>query len=68
MSTKPAAVSLSDVLGLSRLLFDAADGVTGIVEQMHNSILATPGVAPIGQGETGGVTQPVYWFFPRVEI
>ena len=60
MSTKPAAVSLSDVLGLSRLLFDAADGVTGIVEQMHNSILATPGVAPIDQGVTGGVTQPVY--------
>ena len=60
MSTKPAAVSLSDVLGLSRLLFDAADGVTGIVEQMHNSILATPGVDPIGQGVTGGVTQLVY--------
>ena len=47
MSTKPAAVSLSDVLGLSRLLFEAADGVTGIVEQMHNSILATPGLPPI---------------------
>jgi len=60
MSRKPAAVSPSDVLGLSRLLFEAADGVTGIVEQMHNSILATPGIAPIGQGVTGGVTQLVY--------
>ena len=48
ISRKPAAVSLSDVLGLSRLLFEAADGVTGIVEQMHNSILATPGISPTG--------------------
>ena len=60
MSTKPAAVSLSDVLGLSRLVCEAADGVTGIVEQVHNSILATPGIAPIGQRVTGGVTQLVY--------
>jgi len=60
MSRKPAAVSLSDILGLSRLVCEAADGVTGIVEQVHNSILATPGIAPIGQRVTGGVTQLVY--------
>ena len=59
MSTKPAAVSLSDVLGLSRLVFDAADGATGIVEQMHSSILDTPGLPPLTPG-VRGVTRLVY--------
>jgi pimeloyl-ACP methyl ester carboxylesterase len=60
MSTKPAALSLSDVLGLGRLAADGAAGITGLVEQMHNSILDTPGLAPIAQPVTGGVTRLVY--------
>ena len=50
MPSKPAALSLSDVLGLGRLAADAAHGVTGIVEHMHTSILDTPGLAPLAQG------------------
>ena len=49
MTTKTPAISLSDVLGLGRLAADAAHGVTGLVEHMHNSILDTPGLAPIAQ-------------------
>ncbi len=60
MSAKPAAFSLSDALGLGRLAIDAADGLTALVEHMHTSILETPGIAPLGQGMTGGVTQLVY--------
>jgi len=59
MSSKSAAVSLSDVLGLSRLIFEAADGVTGIVEQMHSSVLDTPGLSPPTRG-VRGVTRLVY--------
>ena len=57
--TKPA-LSLSDALGLGRLALDVADGLTGLVEYMHTSILDTPGVAPLAQGVTGGVTKLVY--------
>ena len=57
---KPGALSLSDVLGIARLAADSAVGVTGVVEHMHNSILDTPGLAPLAQGLTGGVTQLVY--------
>jgi pimeloyl-ACP methyl ester carboxylesterase len=59
MSSNSAAVSLSDVLGLSRLIFDAADGVTGIVEQMHSSVLDTPGLPLPTQG-VHGMTRLVY--------
>ncbi len=60
MPAKPAALSLSDVLGLGRLAADAAHGLTGVVEHMHTSILDTPGLAPLAQGLTGGVTRLVY--------
>ena len=60
MTTKTASLSLSDVLGLSRLAADAAHGLTGLVEHMHMSILDTSGFAPLGQGMTGGVTRLVY--------
>src|SRR5271166_2068859 len=60
MSAKPAALSISDALGLGRLAIDAADGLTGLVEHMHMSILDTPGFAPLAQGVTGGVTRLVY--------
>ena len=58
MSSKSAALSLSDVLGLSRLVLDAADGLTGIVEHMHTSVLDTPG-CPADSGRDG-VTRLVY--------
>ncbi len=58
--TKPAALSLSDVLGLGRLAADGAAGLTGLVEHMHMSILDTPGFAPVAQGLTGGTTRLVY--------
>src|SRR5271168_3129689 len=61
MAAKTTAVSLSDILGLGRLAADAATGLTDLVEQMHTSILETPGpVGPVGRGLTGGVTRLVY--------
>ncbi len=57
---KPAALSLSDVLGLGRLAADAAEGLTGLVEHMHMSILETPGLAPLAEGPTGGAARLVY--------
>jgi hypothetical protein len=60
LSAKPAALSLSDALGLGRLAMDAADGLTALAEHPHMSILETPGIAPLGQGVTGGVARLVY--------
>jgi len=57
---KTSAISLSDVLGLGRLALDAGRGVTGLVEDMHNSVLDTPGLAPLARGATGAVTRLVY--------
>ena len=57
---KPAALSLSEALGLARLAADGAEGIAGLVEHMHNSILDTPGLAPLAQELTGGVTRLVY--------
>ncbi len=60
MPKTTAVVSLSDVLGLGRLAADAAEGLAGLVEHMHASILDTPGLTPLTQGATGGVTRLVY--------
>ena len=60
MATKVPAISLSDALGLGRLAADGAVGITGLVEDMHKRILETPGLAPIAQVVTGGVTRLVY--------
>ena len=57
---KVPSVSAADLLGLGRLFMDGADGVTRLVEEMHRSILATPGLAPLAQATTGGVTGLVY--------
>ena len=57
---KPAALSLSEALGLARLAADGAEGITGLVEHMHNSILDTPGLAPLAQVLTGDATRLVY--------
>src|SRR5271166_3331757 len=60
MTTKPAALSLSDVLGLGRLAADGAAGLTGLVEHMHMSVLETPGLAPLAEGLTGRTARLVY--------
>jgi pimeloyl-ACP methyl ester carboxylesterase len=61
MGAKTTAVSLSDVLGLGRLAADAATGLTDLVEQMHTSILDTPGrFGHLGRGLTAGVTRLAY--------
>ena len=60
MPAKRSPLLLSDLLGLGRLAADAADGVTALVEEMHGSILDTPGLAPFAQTVTGGVTRLVY--------
>ena len=59
-AAKPAAFSLSDVLGLGRLAADGAAGVTGLVEEMHMAVLDTPGLAPVAQVLTGGIARLVY--------
>ncbi len=60
MTTKPAALSLSDILGIGRLAADGAAGLTGLVEHMHMSVLETPGFAPLAEGLTVGLTRLVY--------
>ena len=60
MTTKAPSVTPADVLGLGRLVMDGAGGLTGLVEDMHRSILDTPGLAPLAQAATGGVTGLVY--------
>jgi pimeloyl-ACP methyl ester carboxylesterase len=60
MLAKPAAPSLSEVLGLGRLAADGAAGLTVLIEHIHMSVLATPGLAPLADGPTGGVTRLVY--------
>jgi pimeloyl-ACP methyl ester carboxylesterase len=54
--------NLADLQGASRLAFDAALGITGLVETMHHTIQLRP--APVGElagaGRTGGITGFVY--------
>ena len=57
---KPSALSMPEVLGLARLVADGAEGVTALVEQVHDSVLDTPGLAPLARGLTGGVSRLVY--------
>ncbi len=58
--SKPSALSLPEALGLVRLAAEGAEGVTGLVEHLHSSILSTPGLARIAQGLTGDTTRLVY--------
>lgn len=60
MPDEPAALSLSDILGLGRLAAEGAAGVTGLVEEMHMAILDTPGLKPLARPLTGGVARAVY--------
>lgn len=57
---KPSTLSLPEALGLIRLAADGAEGVTGLVEQMHGSILDTPGLAPLTRGPVRDMTRFVY--------
>ena len=51
----------SDIRGIAQLATQATEGVTGIVEGVHQSVWTTMGV-PGGaeQGRTGGITGMVY--------
>ncbi len=52
---------LSDLRGLARLAAQATEGVTGIVEEIHQSVWSTLGVAGGREpGRTGGITGAVY--------
>jgi len=53
---------LADLQGASRLAFDAALGITGLVETMHHTIQLRPGPvgAAAGAGRTRGITGFVY--------
>ena len=55
LPAKPAALSLSDVLGLGRLAADGAAGLTELVEHMHASSLDTPGLAPLALSRRSGL-------------
>ena len=59
--TKTSPIHPSDVLGFSRLAFDATAGLVDLVEGMHLNIARKPGIldAPL-QGPTGGITGLVY--------
>lgn len=50
----------AEVRGLSRLVFDAVEGVTGIVERMHRNISPAQLVLAPGSARTGGITGLVY--------
>jgi pimeloyl-ACP methyl ester carboxylesterase len=59
MSTRPE-ISGSDLRGVSRLAFDAVEGMIGMVETMHGNI-AHWGVFPARSGvKTRGITRLVY--------
>jgi pimeloyl-ACP methyl ester carboxylesterase len=59
--TKTSPIHPSDVLGFSRLAFDATAGLTDLVEAMHLNIARKPGI--LGQpveGPSSGITGLVY--------
>jgi pimeloyl-ACP methyl ester carboxylesterase len=61
MSLKPPAVRSSDIQGVSRLAFDAALGLTRLVETMHHNISRAPGVLGTPtRAPMGGITGLVY--------
>lgn len=60
MPTEPSALSLAEILGIGRLAAEGGAGVTDIVEQMHDAVLDTPGLAPVARGLTGGLTRLIY--------
>jgi hypothetical protein len=52
---------LADLRGLTRLAFDATLGVTGLVEQMHRTVVdVAPPLGPPRAGRTRGLTGAVY--------
>jgi pimeloyl-ACP methyl ester carboxylesterase len=59
--TKTSPIHPSDVLGFSRLAFDATAGLADLVEAMHLNIARKPGIlgTPL-EGTTRGITGLVY--------
>jgi pimeloyl-ACP methyl ester carboxylesterase len=59
--TKTSPIHPSDLLGFSRLAFDATAGLTDLVEAMHLNIARKPGILGIPlEGPTSGITGLVY--------
>ena len=59
--TKTSPIHPSDVLGFSRLAFDATAGLTDLVEGMHLNIARKPGIlGPPFEGPASGITGLVY--------
>jgi pimeloyl-ACP methyl ester carboxylesterase len=59
--TRHTHLRVSDLRGLARLAARATEGVTGIVEGVHQSVWSTLGFPGGGQpGRTGGLTGAVY--------
>jgi len=59
--TKTSPIHPSDVLGFTRLAFDATAGLTDMVEAMHLNIAGKPGIlGPPFEGPSRGITGLVY--------
>ena len=61
MAAKATAISVSDIRGYVQLSVDAAVGVANLTQQVHQTILDTPGpIGAAGRALTGGITGLVY--------
>lgn len=64
---QPRSARSADLIGTSRLIIDAFDGVTDIVEVMHRNISGlAPVVGPPRPGRTSGITGLVYRNIRRI--
>lgn len=53
-------ITLSDLNGAGRLAVVAVKGITGIVEELHNTIVRGPGLGTLTKGPIQGITWLVY--------
>jgi pimeloyl-ACP methyl ester carboxylesterase len=50
----------SELRGYAKLFFDAAAAIAGLTQEVHETVLRTPGLGPARRGLTGGITRLVY--------
>jgi len=50
----------SELRGYARLLFDAVAAIAGLTQEVHETVLRTPGLGLARRGLTGGITRLVY--------
>jgi pimeloyl-ACP methyl ester carboxylesterase len=61
MPAKIATIPVSDLRGYVQLSVDAAIGVTNLTQQIHQTVLDTPGpFGAVARGLTGGIASLVY--------